>query len=56
MAIDIPQGIICLLAREAAYVKQFRQYNSPSDLMKAQGIRAEIDNRYWSTFEIVRFE
>lgn len=56
MAIDIPQEIICLLAREAAYVKQFLHYKSPSDLIKAQGIRAEIDTRYWATFEIVRFK
>lgn len=56
MAIDIPQDIIQMLAREAACIKQYRHYNSPSDLIKAQSIRAEIDKRYWSTFEIVRFK
>lgn len=56
MTIDTPKEIICLLAREAAYIKQYKSHNNACDLIMAKGFRAEIDKRYWATCEIVRFK
>lgn len=56
MLTDIPKEIIGLLAREAAYIKHYMYHNNSCDLIMAKHFRKEINNRYFSTFQIVRFK
>lgn len=54
--VNTPPEILKLMAQEAFFIRQSIKYNSDFYLGKAKEVRKDIDSRYWSTFEIVRYK